>query len=98
MKPRKIALAILPGPAGTLRTLRVVVTDRCGTFGAVVQELTPRGMVQHVIPWRRLVATGAWQNTLRALRAKIALARACITSAPQSVNDRRNLSVAGRAA
>lgn len=94
MKPRKIAIAILPDAAGRLRFARVLVT---GTFfaGAHCLEFTRRGQVTHVLPFSRLVAQRARGEMLRQLRTKRAAIRETISAPARKCPP---LVVAGRAA
>lgn len=76
MKPRKIALALLPAAAGRVRFVRVVVTAIFhGLDCAECRELTERGDVRHVLPFARLVSADHPKllPTLRAKRAALAL-------------------------
>jgi hypothetical protein len=76
MKPRKIALALLPAASGRVRFVRVVVTAIFhGLDCAECRELTDRGDVRHVLPFGRIVSADhkTLLPTLRAKRAALAL-------------------------
>jgi hypothetical protein len=79
MKPRKIAIALLPDAAGKIRFCRVLVTDLF-FCGANVLEFTKRGTVQHVIPFDRLVSQKPFPKMLADLRRKRAQVRQSICS------------------